>query len=236
MTTYKILLVEDEVLIADNIARYLSRKGHEIVGHAISYEEAEKLYLEKKPEIALLDIRLNGPKTGIDFAHFIQQQENSIPFIFLTSQMDATNINNAKKTFPAGYLSKPIQKESLFASIEVAMHKYEVDHQDIPMISLNDGTKKYLIPIKDILFLQVDHIYVQVHVLGDSIIMKRSPLKDLLEKLPPEQFIQSHRSYAFNIKQVSHWDFEHIFIQEKAIPVSRSRRKEVFSKLGEKKH
>lgn len=231
MKGFKILIVEDEVLIADNMGRYLTKKGHQVVGYAISYEEAETLYLQEDPDIVLLDIRLNGPKTGIDFAEFIQQQPNPKPFIFLTSQVDANNINNAKKTFPAGYLSKPIQKESLFACIEITMHKYEATQEEELTIALYDGTKNYVVSVKDILYLQVEHVYVQVHILGENYIIQRSPLKDLLEKLPPELFLQSHRSFAFNIKQISHWDTENIYIQDKAIPVSRSRRKEIFSKL-----
>jgi len=231
MTKIKILIVEDEVLIADNISRYLTKRGHDVVGHAISYEEAEKIYIEKNPDIVLLDIRLSGDKSGIDFAHFIQNRENPKPFIFLTSQMDATNINNAKKTFPAGYLSKPIQKDSLFACIEIARHKYEIEQEEEQTISLYDGTKKYLVSVKDILYLQAEHVYVQVHISGENYIIQRSPLKDLLEQLPEEHFLQSHRSFAFNLKQVSHWDTENIYIQDKVIPVSRSRRKEIFSKL-----
>ena len=145
--------------------------------------------------------------------------------------MDATNINNAKKTFPAGYLSKPIQKDSLFACIEIARHKYEIEQEEEQTISLYDGTKKYLVSVKDILYLQAEHVYVQVHISGENYIIQRSPLKDLLEQLPEEHFLQSHRSFAFNLKQVSHWDTENIYIQDKVIPVSRSRRKEIFSKL-----
>lgn len=232
MTPFKILIVEDEVLIADNIGRYLTKRGHQIVGKAISYEEAEEYYLRENPDIVLLDIRLSGEKSGIDFAHFIQQQSNPRPFIFLTSQLDATNINNAKKTFPAGYLSKPIQKDSLFASIEIAMHNYSAEQKEVETISLYDGTKNYLVPINDILFLEVEHVYLQVHVLGEQYIIQRISLKDFLEQLPAEQFLQCHRSFAFNIKQISHWDSENVYIGEKAIPVSRSRRKEVFTKLS----
>ncbi len=232
MTSFKILIVEDEILIADNIKRFLSKKGHKVVGIAISYEEAIQLYMEQKPDITLLDIRLNGMKTGIDVAHFIKQQEAPKPFLFLTSQMDSKNINKAKETFPAGYLSKPVQKESLYASVEIAMHKYLADKEEAPTIPLYDGSKNYLILLHDILYLQSEHVYVQVHLQDGNYILQRSPLKDLLEQLPPKQFIQTHRSFAINIKQVSHWDTENIYFNGKVIPVSRSRRKDVFSKLG----
>jgi len=113
MKNYKILIVEDEVIIADTIKRYLTQNGHQVVGNAISYQEAESIYIEKKPDLVLLDIRLSGTKTGIDVAYFIQQQTDPKPFIFLSSQLDSRSLNSAKETFPAGYLSKPIQKNTL---------------------------------------------------------------------------------------------------------------------------
>ncbi len=231
MKSFKILIVEDEILIADNLKRFLTKKGHQVSDIAISYKEAVESFLREKPDIALLDIRLNGPKNGIDFAQFLQNQPKPIPFIFLTSQIDVQNINAAKKTFPAGYLSKPVQKESLFATIEVVMHKKELVEDEIITISLFDGTKNHIVPINDITHFQADHVYVKVHLKGNQPIIQRSSLKDVLEQLPSEQFVQTHRSFAINIKQVSHWDAQCVYVEEEAIPLSRSRRKEVIKSL-----
>lgn len=235
MTPIKILIVEDEILIADSISRYLEKKGYQILGIAISYEEAVELYGTEKPDLALLDIRLNGEKSGIDFAYFLQEQPESIPFIYLTSQMDMQHINLAKSTFPSSYLSKPIQKDNLFANIEIALHNHQ--HQKpatTPAISLYDGKKNYVLPIKNILFIQAEHVYVKIHrTIGDHI-LQRSALKDLLKKLPTEQFVQTHRSFAVNLQQISHWDSENVYIGKEEIPVSRSRRKVVFEMLKRK--
>ena len=104
MLRYRTLIVEDEIIIADTIKRYLQKQGHEVVGTAISYEEATEIYKKEQPDIALLDIRLSGSKTGIDVAHFIQEQNDATPFIFLSSQLDSRSINAAKQTYPSGYL------------------------------------------------------------------------------------------------------------------------------------
>lgn len=124
MSLTKILIVEDEILIADNIKRFLTKKGYDVVGIAISYEEAVQLYEQKNPDISLVDIRLNGIKSGIDFADFLQVQKKSKPFIYLTSQFDRKNIQRAKQTYPAAYLPKPVHKESLSVAIEMALFKY----------------------------------------------------------------------------------------------------------------
>lgn len=234
MTTYRILIVEDEVLISDMIARYLNKMGHEVIGQALSYEEATQLYTETKPDIALLDIRLNGAKTGIDVAQFIQEQTPPIPFIYLTSQLDSRSINQAKETFPEGYLSKPIQKESLYTTIEMAMHRSQqrLPKKKEPTIQLNNGIKPLEVPIKDILYLQADHIYVKIHIAGMRPVLQRCALKELLERLPAQQFVQTHRSFAINIKQVSHWDSQSIYLNDLVLPLSRSRRKTVHSYLA----
>lgn len=231
MNSQKILIVEDEILIADNIARFLSKRGHEIVGNAISYEEAETLYLEQNPDIVLLDIKLSGAKTGIDFAHFIREQENPKPFIFLTSQVDSNNINKAKETFPAAYLAKPIQKDSLFATIEIVMHQQGNQERELETIPLYDGTKNHLINISDILYIEADHVYLQIHLANGKQIVHRNTLSDFINLLPENLFIQTHRSFVVNVKQVNSWDSKNILIKNIDIPISRSRKDIVLSML-----
>lgn len=231
MLTEKILIVEDEILIADNLSRYLSKKGHNVIGIAISYEEAVELYNTHKPDVALLDIRLNGERSGIDFAHYIKSQPNPCPFIFLTSQIDAENIEKAKKTFPAGYLSKPIQKESLYTTIEIAMHKQRAVNEEIKSIPLYDGTQHHKVVINEILYLRAEHVYVQVYIDGEKNVVQRSPLKVLSDQLPPKQFVQTHRSYVVNLDRVTGWDAEQLFIGNHKIPLSRSRKKDILDLL-----
>ena len=226
MNAYKILIVEDEILIADNIKRFLNKQGHQVVGIAISYEEAVQAYLQYNPDIILLDIRLSGSRSGIDVAHFIQDQEDSKPFIFLTSQMDRKNIQDARETFPSAYLSKPVHKESLFATIEIAMHNFNMKEKQSDKVSLYDGDKHYMIPIDSILFLQSDHVYVQVYIQGAKPIHQRGTMRDLLDQFPADQFCQTHRSFAVNINKVDKWNSENAFIDEYTVPISRSKRKE----------
>lgn len=230
MRAYRVLIVEDEVLIADTIERYVARRGYEVVGTATSYEEAVDQYLTTEPDIVILDIRLSGSKTGIDVAHFIREQVGAAPFVFLTSQIDYRSIQAAKRTFPAGYLSKPIHKESLYATMEIALHSRFME-EDTEHIELFDGSKHYLVPTKDILFLKADHIYVEVHLVGGKVIHQRGALRELVELLPWSDFVQTHRSYALNLYQVSHWQNQCIFVHGICIPISRARKKGVISRL-----
>lgn len=231
MDKFRVLIVEDEILIADTIERYLRAEGYQVVGKAISYEEAIQLYLQETPDITILDIRLNGLKTGIDVAHFIQQQAVPRPFIYLTSQTDSRSFKGAIETHASGYLTKPIQKASLYATIEISMRTYQAQQQQEKTITLYDGATNHVITINDIFYLQVDHIYVNVHLDNGKQIVLRNSLKEMLDQLPKEQFVQTHRSFAINNKKVSHWDQQYIYVNGKAIPISRSRRKEVLQIL-----
>jgi len=233
MHSFNILIVEDEILIADTIKRYLLKQGHHVVGIAINFDEAKDLYLEMKPDLVLLDIRLSGTKSGIEVAEFIQGQNQNTPYIFLTSQVDRISLDAAKKTMPAGYLSKPLQAESLMSTIEIVMHNHQMNStEENQTVTISNGTKNQLVEISNILYLRADHIYLWVHLVNGEQVMMRSSLKEFLDQLPKEKFIQTHRSFAINIEQVSQWDSDKIHVNKDEIPVSRSRRKQVLESLN----
>ena len=227
----RIMIVEDEILIADTIKRYLEKKAYTVVGIARSYEEAIDSYQDSEADVWLLDIRLQGSKTGIDIAHFLSKQEQTPPYIFLTSQLDAWSLKHAKETYPAGYLSKPIHKESLYTTLEIALFNAKGRSQKEAILEVNDGTQNFRIPVKDIKYIQADHIYVKINVEGEKPILQRCPLREILDRLPSERFVQTHRSFAINLEQVSRWDNQHIYVDENLIPISRSRKKEVYEML-----
>jgi len=231
MTSSKVLIVEDEILIADNIKRFLLQKGYDVTGIAISYLEAVRLYEIIKPDIVLLDIRLNGFKSGIDVAHYINNQSSRTPFIFLTSQMDPKNIEAAKQTYPSGYLSKPIQQESLCATIEIALYNFRSKNELEKVIRLHDGNTKHILLVDEISFVQAEHVYVKVFKKDGDHILHRSTLKDVLSKLPDDQFVQTHRSYVVNIRHITSWDTNSIYIGKEEIPMSRSKKKDVLEML-----
>lgn len=232
MNRFRILIIEDEVLIADTIARYLRKQQHEVVGTAISFEEGKKLFLEHQPDLLLIDIRLSGRKSGVDLARFILEHPQSKPFIFLTSQVDTQSINEAKATFPAGYLTKPIQKNTLYSTIEIAMHNYQAQEAEKETIRLYNGKQYYQVPLEDILFLRAEHNYVYITLDSKKSVIQRSSLRETLDQLPDGQFVQTHRSYAVNLNKVKRWDNEYLYVQDDAIPISRTRRKEVMELLA----
>lgn len=92
MSKIKVLIVEDEVIIADNIRDTLKNLDYNVFEPAINFTEAIETIKSEKPDIAILDVQLSDKKTGIDLAKVISEQYN-FPFIFLTSNSDDSILN-----------------------------------------------------------------------------------------------------------------------------------------------
>lgn len=122
----KILIVEDEMLAADNIARHLRKQGYEVSGIVPSGEEAIAKSTELHPNLVLMDIFLQGPIDGIAAATQIGNQLR-IPVVYMTAYADNTTLERAKSTNPYGYLVKPFKPNDLRVSIEIALQKYRAE-------------------------------------------------------------------------------------------------------------
>src|SRR5579863_7406420 len=121
---YKVLVVEDEGLIAHDIASRLEAMGHEVKGPVSTAEEA----IEQAPtaDIVLMDIRIDGQRDGIDTALEIRQRHH-LPVIFLTAHADRATLDRAKQAGPFGYIVKPLGPAALQTGIEMAIAKHRVE-------------------------------------------------------------------------------------------------------------
>jgi len=126
MKKARILIVEDELIIASDLRKILTNLGYGITSTAISAEEAIKKAELEKPDLVLMDIVLNTKMSGIFAADQIRTSLD-IPVIYLTSYSDKKTIERAKRTEPYGYLLKPIQEKSLYITIEMALYQHKVE-------------------------------------------------------------------------------------------------------------
>jgi|GEM_PF-1250078 len=122
MTT-RILIVEDEVIVAMGLERSLRLFGYEVIGIATSGEEAITIALDKNPDVILMDIHLEGKVDGIEAADEIGKHSN-IPVIYLTAYTNDETLARAIKTNPYGYLNKPVKPREIYTTIETMLHKY----------------------------------------------------------------------------------------------------------------
>ncbi|BAY60016.1 response regulator receiver sensor signal transduction histidine kinase [Calothrix brevissima NIES-22] len=115
-----ILIVEDEWVIALDIKQHLHKLGYSVCGTANSAAKALELVATTKPDLVLMDIYLQGDKSGIEAADQIRQQFH-IPVIFLTAHADEATLTQAIATHPYGYIVKPFEEQDLIIAIQVAL-------------------------------------------------------------------------------------------------------------------
>ena len=228
MSTSRILIVEHEHSTIKQLKEGLTQWGYHVIGVATSLQAAKQLYQQERPHLTLINLHLNGYGEGVKLAHFIREQKRTSSIIYLASDLNREEIKLIKPTLPAGFLMVPLRPDLLYANVEIALNRStEVDS----VIKLTSGDDNYLLSPSDILYLEADHIYVQVHTTAGQKILQRRSLTDLLEQLPAEQFVRTHRSFAVNIGQLSRWNKQYVYVHGKAVPLSRGRRKEVLAIL-----
>ena len=128
MTPPRVLVVEDEAIIASDISYTLEGFGYHVVGPCGSAAEAIRCAREQVPDAALVDIHLEGAGDGIELARELQG-EIGIAVIFLTSHSDEATISRAKEILPYGYLTKPFEERDLHTAIQVALTRRDGDER-----------------------------------------------------------------------------------------------------------
>lgn len=146
MNNEKILIVEDEKIIALDLQRRLERFGYTVVGMASEGEAAVELARQAEPDIVLMDILLAGGMDGIEAAGIIHRQMG-LPVIFLTAFADEKTLERAKEVEPYGYILKPLKERELYTTIDIALYKNGIERKlrkqerlfSAILQSINDG-------------------------------------------------------------------------------------------------
>ncbi|MBT4816540.1 MAG: response regulator, partial [Lentisphaerae bacterium] len=126
----RILIVEDELIVAEDLRAKLESLGYEVGGMAMSGEEALEMAEECRGalDLALMDIRLAGKMDGVETAG-VMRERFDIPVIYLTAHSDTHTLERAKLTEPFGFLNKPLNARNLHSTVEMALYKHKIDRQ-----------------------------------------------------------------------------------------------------------
>ncbi|MDQ6966601.1 MAG: response regulator [Mariprofundaceae bacterium] len=126
MTRARIMIVEDEAIVARDIQLQLEKLGYQVVAIADNYEDAIGQAEAESPDLVLMDIVLDGLHDGIDAAGLIASRFN-IPVVYLTAFSDKEKLKRASATEPYGYLVKPFEPRELYSTIVMALFKHAAD-------------------------------------------------------------------------------------------------------------
>ena len=244
---FSILIVEDEGLVAKDLAARLMQTGYNIAGIADNYNDAIDLFKIELPDLVLLDITLKGKKTGIDIATEI----NNIlptPFIFVTAHTDADTLGKAKNTFPASYMVKPFTTSHLLISIELALHNFAYQKTiaaDNPEAITNDEEQLYL--KQDFIFIKDGNTFIKLHQ-ADVVYMEakdnyvklftqeksyliRCTLARIIDKMKKHFFVRIHRSFCINIDKVDSFTEHEVSVNDSKIPIGRNYKEEFINRF-----
>lgn len=244
MAYIKLLIIEDENIVAEDLAERLMLAGYEVVAVLNNGEEAINLYPSLKPDLIMADIQLKGKMDGIETITRIQQMGHT-PVIYLTALGDQHTWQRAKLTKPAAFLTKPFRERDIHSAIELAIasgvaetsahHSPETSEpclyrlEDRCFIRANNGRfEKYL--FQDLLYLEAERSYCRLITTTRSLLLSE-PLQSFHEKLAHPHFVRVHRSYVVNITHIDAIDHQVIVLGNQSIPVGSSYRDTLFEQI-----
>jgi len=208
----KILIVEDEIIIADYISNLLSKEGFVNIKMAHKKEKAIEMILSFEPEVVIMDINLQGVNSGIELADLYARKAK---VIFLTGQHDEKLMLEAFSTKPEFYLTKPIKKEDLIAAMLIIMQK-----SNVASIQIKDGYDTIVIPLDHILFVKSDNNYIDVQCVARKYSFRIS-LEKFYETYLNTNFIRVHRSYIVNKNKIESKKSTTLVVDRFEIPFSK---------------
>jgi len=230
-TKPRILIVEDEPIIAADVEMTLEDLGYEVVGIKDNATDALETIKKAKPDLVLLDINLEGDIDGVMLAQDINKSFN-IPFIYLTSNADSLTINRVKRTQPAGFIIKPFSEKDLQSNIEIALFSKSQKKEDPKNeFFIRDGSSLIKVNFDDLLFLKADDTYTRLVTIDKNFILSLN-LKKVSEKLPTAYFIRIHRSYIINIRFIDRIKEGRVYIDKHKLPIGRSYQDALFSRIS----
>ena len=240
----KILMVEDDMIIAADISMQLTKLGYEVIGINTRGEDALHAIENNRPDIILMDIVLTGKMNGIEAAHIILEKFQ-VPVIFLTSNSDDATFQQAISAKPYAFISKPFQKSELERTLELTVQRITIEKESQPLPETNDHVsamedrlfirhkdKMVKVLLSEILYAEADRNYCKIHTEKQTYLLS-VPLRNIEAQLPPNNFFRVHRSFVVNFKKIDAISeyHEYLTIQSHQIPVSRRSKEEVIKRL-----
>lgn len=244
----KILIVEDEGIVAKDIQQTLVKLGYSVIGICPEGEKAIEKALELKPDLILMDIMLRGKMTGIDTAAQIHQNY-SVPIIYLTAYADKDTLSKAKITQPHGYIIKPFKEVDIRTAVEIALYKHKKEtkvkkerdlyYSIIKSDKSSDDSifvksKYQLLKVKtnEIYFIEALKDYMRINTYDNRYTI-HSTMKSIIGKLPSNDFLRVHRSFIIRLDKIIAIEFPNLIIghEKKYIPIGNAYRAELLTKL-----
>ncbi|MDN3491544.1 LytR/AlgR family response regulator transcription factor [Winogradskyella bathintestinalis] len=193
-----ILIVEDELLIANLIKGYIEAYNYRCVGIAVDYKQAIELLNTKRIDLVLLDVTISSSKNGIDIANYINNT-SQIPFIYLTSHSDQATLKQLEATEPNAYLSKPFKQIDIVTALNLVTKKIK---NNSSIFELKIGKSIYSIDVDDLMYIKSDHVYLQLYFATTDNLLVRASIDHILTLFPKDSLVKVNRSTVVNLNYI----------------------------------
>ena len=235
-----ILIVEDNHLIAEDLAAYMLEFGYSVAGIASNADEAMKLLRSQQVDLMLMDVGLEGEIDGIQLALLVREKYN-LPLVFLTAFHDQGTIERIKSTRPEAYLVKPVDEFSLKTTLEVALYNFSQKNMDSGLSEVESfGQEEYIfikvkqglikVQFSDVLFFEAYDNYAFVYTAEQRHLLNLS-LKVVETRIPARKFMRVHRSFIVNTDKIERIDEIYLYIGKHVIPIGKTFRSDIMSRI-----
>lgn len=214
----KILIVEDELLIAENHKDKLASFGINEIKIALSVKEARGILQSFTPDLVLLDVRLQTGFEGIDFG--MQLRNNyTLALVFITAHADVTTLNKILTVQPDAYLSKPIRTADLHSAISIALRN-KVNETSGSQILVQNGGETLRFHEDEFLYAKSSGNYVQLFFKERKRQVIRMTLEQLLKNMQKNYFIKINRSTIVNLRNIVKIKGRKLFVADEEFSIS----------------
>jgi DNA-binding LytR/AlgR family response regulator len=239
--SYKILIIEDQLLIAEDISMQLDDLGYEIIGVATNRKETFEQLSKGWPDLIIADVMLDG-ENGIDIVEEVLKHQ-PLPVIYLTGNSESATVKKAMKTHPAAYMVKPFKRSEFSINIDLAIHNFQKQQsagQDIDQdassklvtdaIFIPDQHNFIRIKKEEIYMVEADGSYIKIFT-KDKMHQLSSNLKNFEFQLNDPSFLRISRKYLINTAHAEKINGNTIYLGPYEAVITKVIRQEMLQKF-----
>lgn len=238
MKSPRILIAEDETIVAEELAEILSENAYQVVGKARNAVDALRMAASYNPDIVLVDIGLEGEDDGISLARELKERFGT-KIIFLTALDGDEVIERAAAVNPVAYLTKPFAPKHLLATLKLASKQVNGASQKLDddsyvlkdrlFIKTEDQFRKVM--FTEITYVEAVGSYCRLHLAGSNHTLAIN-LKTFLSRAKFSFFLRVHRSFVVNLNMVDSFSGNTIHIGKKEVPLSAGYKEQFLRSLN----
>ncbi|MHA7129457.1 LytR/AlgR family response regulator transcription factor [Algoriphagus namhaensis] len=230
MKEERILIVEDELSIAENIQEILELLGYVNIDIANSANQCIKVIKKYRPDLVFMDIKLKGDKDGIELGEIVKGMVDA-PLVYVTSYSDPTIIERAKRINPAGFIVKPFNTNDIHAIVEIVLYNKRTKPStetpspaavadspflvhDAVFIKADNAFEK--VPYEDLYYVEANGNMVSIFTKQREYSIRKS-MKEIEDILPSSLFLRVQKSYIVNLSQIESFNTKEITLTQGAV-------------------